>query len=72
VRIALTRRWGNVHLGGENDDPKISPGVSIELRAEEAAEGEWPDEVVQALDEIVQSDPVSVLPISGITLRQVS
>lgn len=64
VRIALTRRWGqrgtgfteyDVHLAREGDDPKTSPGVSIELRAEEAAPGEWPDEVQRALDEIVQS-----------------
>jgi putative ATP-dependent endonuclease of OLD family len=68
VRIALTRRWGqrgtgfteyDVHLATERDDPKTSPGVSIELRAEERAPGEWPDEVQQALDEIAQSDPVT-------------
>src|ERR1700730_14376758 len=44
VRIALTRRWGqrgsgfteyDVHLAHENDDPKASPGIAIELRAEE-------------------------------------
>src|SRR5438093_13277934 len=67
VRIALTRRWGqrgtgfteyDVHLATETDDPKASPGVTIELRAEEAAPGEWPPEVQQALDEIVQTDPV--------------
>lgn len=66
VRIALTRRWGqrgtgfteyDVHLATETDDPKASSGVTIELRAEEAAPGEWPVEVQQALDEIVQTDP---------------
>ena len=68
VRIALTRRWGqrgtgfteyDIHLTSENDDPKTSPAVSIELRAEEATPGEWPDEVQQALDEIVQTDPLT-------------
>jgi putative ATP-dependent endonuclease of OLD family len=68
VRIALTRRWGqrgtgfteyDVHLATETDDPKASPGVAIELRAEEAQPGEWPEEVQQALDDIVQSDPVT-------------
>src|SRR5918994_7441353 len=58
VRIALTRRWGqrgtgfteyDVHLAGEGDDPKLSSGVSIELRVEESAPGEWPDELHQAL-----------------------
>lgn len=66
LRIALTRRWGqrgtgfteyDIHLARENDDPKTSPGVSIELRAEEEAPGDWPDEVQQALDAIIQSDP---------------
>jgi putative ATP-dependent endonuclease of OLD family len=68
VRIALTRRWGqrgtgfteyDVHLATETDDPKASPGVTIELHAEEAAPGEWPAEVQQALDEIIQTDPVT-------------
>src|SRR6516165_6344997 len=65
VRIALTRRWGqrgtgfteyDVHLARENDDPKASPGIVIDERAEEAAPNEWPDEVIQAVDEIVQTD----------------
>jgi putative ATP-dependent endonuclease of OLD family len=56
VRIALTRRWGqrgtgfteyDVHLAKENDDPKSSPGVVIELRAEEAVADEWPDAMRQ-------------------------
>ena len=76
VRIALTRKWGqrgtgfteyDVHLARENDDPKTSPGIAIEIRMEEAAAGEWPDEVQQALDEIVQPDPVTGR--SSITLR---
>ncbi len=68
VRIALTRRWGqrgtgfteyDVHLAKENDDPKSSPGVVIELRAEEAVAGEWPDGMLQSLDDISQTDPVT-------------
>lgn len=68
VRIALTRRWGqrgtgfteyDVHLSNDKADPKTSPGVALELRAEEAANGEWPEEIHQALDEIVQTDPVT-------------
>jgi len=68
LRIALTRRWGqrgtgfteyDVHLASETADPKQSPGVSIELRVEEAVQGEWPDAVQQALDEIAQTDPVT-------------
>ncbi|HUZ96642.1 MAG TPA: AAA family ATPase [Edaphobacter sp.] len=76
VRIALTRRWGqrgtgfteyDVHLAHENDDPKASAGIAIELRAEEAAPHEWPDEIVQAVDEIVQTDPTTGK--NSITLR---
>src|SRR5690348_346256 len=68
LRIALTRRWGqrgtgfteyDVHLANETDDPKLSPGVSIELRAEEPSPGDWPVELKQALDEIVQTNPVT-------------
>ena len=68
VRIALTRKWGtrgtgfteyDVHLARENDDPKTSPGIVIEVRAEESVPGEWPDEVQQALEDIVQDDPVT-------------
>ncbi len=76
IRIALTRRWGqrgtgfteyDVHLATAADDPKASPGVAIELRAEEAAPGEWPQEIQQALDQIIQPDPVTGR--SSITLR---
>jgi putative ATP-dependent endonuclease of OLD family len=76
VRIALTRKWGtrgtgfteyDVHLARENDDPKMSPGVAIEVRAEESAPGEWPIEVQQALEDIVQDDPVTGK--SSVTLR---
>ncbi len=76
VRIALTRRWGqrgtgfteyDIHLSTQNDDPKTASPVSIELRTEEDAPGEWPDPVQQALDQIVQTDPVTGK--SSITLR---
>lgn len=76
LRIGLTRRWGqrgtgfteyDVHLATETDDPKLSPGIAIEIRAEETAVDEWPDEIVQALDEIVQTDPVT--GIDSVTLR---
>src|SRR6266436_104275 len=68
VRIALTRRWGqrgtgfteyDVHLATETDDPKASPGVAIELRADEQVAGDWPEGLQQGLDEIVQTDPAT-------------
>src|SRR6185437_15430427 len=76
VRIALTRRWGqrgtgfteyDVHLATENDDPKASSGIVIQLRAEESAIGEWPDSMQQSLDEISQTDPIT--GINSITLN---
>lgn len=76
MRIALTGRWGqrgtgfteyDVHLATETDDPKTSPGISIDLRAEELTANEWPDEIVQAVDEIVQTDPATGK--NSITLR---
>jgi putative ATP-dependent endonuclease of OLD family len=76
VRIALTRRWGqrgtgfteyDIHLANQNDVPKTSAPVSIELRAEENVPGDWPDAVQQALDQVVQTDPVTGK--SSITLR---
>ncbi len=65
LRIALTRRWGqrgtgfteyDVHLSNDTDDPKTSPGVSIEIVAEESAPEEWPSGISEDLDQIVQLD----------------
>ena len=76
LRIALTRKWGqrgtgfteyDVHLASDHDDPKASPGIVIEVRSEEAVAGEWPAELQQALDEIIQTDPITGK--SSITLR---
>lgn len=58
LRIALTRRWGqrgtgfteyDVHLANDTDDPKTSPGVSIEIVAEESEPEEWPDGISEDL-----------------------
>ena len=68
IRIALTRRWGqrgtgfteyDVHLDIENDDPKKSSGVEIEIRTEEKVAGEWPEALQQDLDDIAQTDPTT-------------
>lgn len=78
LRIALTRRWGqrgtgfteyDIHLKNENDDPKKSPGVSIEIHMEESEEEEWPAAVVQALDQIVQLDPNTGLRSIALRVR---
>ena len=68
LRIPLTRRWGqrgtgfteyDIHLASDTDDPKASPGVEIELHAEETEPGEWPEGIHQALEQIVQVDAVT-------------
>lgn len=68
IRIALTRRWGqrgtgfteyDIHLDTESDDPKQSPGLAIEVRAEESEAGEWPEELQQSLEDILQVDAVT-------------
>ena len=76
LRIALTRRWGqrgtgfteyDIHLASDDDDPKASPGVSIEIHAQESEPDEWPDGVSEDLDQIMQLDPHTGL--RSITLR---
>ncbi len=66
IRIALTRRWGqrgtgfteyDIHLSGDTDDPKASPGVSIEVHVQESESEEWADGIADDLDQIVQLDP---------------
>ena len=66
LRIALTRRWGqrgtgfaeyDIHVSGDADDPKASPGVSIEIHTQESEPDEWPIGVAEDLDQIVQIDP---------------
>ena len=65
LRIALTRRWGqrgtgfteyDIHLASDDDDPKASPGVSIEIHMQESDPEEWPDGIAGDLDQIVQID----------------
>jgi putative ATP-dependent endonuclease of OLD family len=76
LRIALTRRWGqrgtgfteyDIHLENDGADPKASPGILIEIRVEESVAGDWSDELLQALDDVVQLDPHTGL--NSVTLR---
>ena len=66
LRIALTRRWGqrgtgfteyDVHLCDTRSDPKVGDPVVIEVELQEAAAGEWPDELSNELEDIIQVDP---------------
>ena len=68
LRIALTRRWDergigfveyDIHLSSDEEDPKESPGIVIEIEAEEARAGEWSTAVRQDLGQVLQVDPDS-------------
>ena len=67
VRIALTRNpaaRGQVfhgydyHMSKSGQSPEDSEGIEIELWFREDQPGEWPDSLIQALDQIIQTDPV--------------
>ena len=63
LRIALGGRGGTVfneydiHLHNENDDPKDSEGVSIEIISKEKMPGEWSEEIIGALGDTIQQIP---------------
>lgn len=68
LRIALTSRWGqrgtgftdyDIHLAGDEEDPKESPGVVVEIQAEEVESGKWPEDAQGDLSQVVQLDPES-------------
>ncbi|OWY59023.1 hypothetical protein B7486_76810, partial [cyanobacterium TDX16] len=68
LRIALTRRWGqrgtgfteyDVHLCDTRPDPKVGDPVVIEVELQEAAAGEWPEELTNELEDIIQVNPLS-------------
>ncbi|WP_299310289.1 AAA family ATPase [uncultured Croceicoccus sp.] len=68
IRIALTRRWGqrgtgfteyDVHLCDTRLDPKIGDPVVIEVELQEDEPGEWPEDLVNELEDITQTDPYS-------------
>lgn len=68
LRIALTRRWGqrgtgfteyDVHLCDTRLDPKVGDPVIIEVELQEAAAGEWPEELANELEDIIQANPLT-------------
>ncbi len=76
LRIAFSRTgYGRAHpfdeydyhMALKNDSPQKSKGIVIELWFRESTSGEWPDPIVQALTEIVQTDPV--LDLNSIGMR---
>jgi putative ATP-dependent endonuclease of OLD family len=70
LRVALSRladrRTANVseydfYMPNKDADPKKSPGITIEMLLGESKTGEWPDGLIQALAEIIQTDPYTDL-----------
>ena len=62
VRIALSRRWGqrgtgftenDIHISAPDIDPRTAPPVRIQIIFEESEAGEWPEEMITNLDDIV-------------------
>jgi len=51
-----------------NDLPQSSEGIVIELWFREDSPDEWPDSLVQALADIIQTDPVMDLDSIGLQL----
>jgi len=55
------------HMCKKSDSPQTSEGIQIELIFREDKSGEWPQELIQALNEIIQTDPIK--DINSIILR---
>jgi putative ATP-dependent endonuclease of the OLD family len=75
LRIALTSNRANrgalfdeydYHMSKVGDSPQTSQGIIKELWFREDAPDEWPDSLVQALDNIIQTDPVQDLDSIGL------
>lgn len=55
------------HMADKHSDPKTANPVVIEMTVSESMTDEWSDEIAQALNEIIQTDPVA--DIDSIILR---
>jgi putative ATP-dependent endonuclease of OLD family len=56
------------HMAKPGASPQTSDGITIELWFREDVPKEWPDSLVQALNEIIQTDPVGELNAIGLRL----
>jgi len=77
LRIALPRSAAgrgipfneyDYHMVKANDSPQTSEGIIIELWFREDSPDEWPDSLIQALTDIIQTDPVMDLDSIGLRL----
>jgi len=75
LRIALTRTSTSretpfdeydYHMFNPGDSPETSEGIVVELWFREDRPNEWPDPLVQALNEIIQMDPTANLNFIGL------
>src|SRR3990170_969709 len=75
VRIALTRSSSgrvspfdeyDYYMTNVGDTPRTSEGIIIELWFREDKSDEWPDTLVQALSDIIQTDPVKDIDYIGL------
>ena len=56
------------HMVKTSDSPQTSEGIVIELWFREDAPDEWPNSLIQALNDIIQTDPVMDLDSIGLRL----
>ena len=54
------------HMSQAGDSPQTSPGIVIDLWFREDTEDEWPEPLRQALDPIIQTDPIKNLNSIGL------
>ena len=76
LKSVLSRRWGqrgtgfneyDFYMDDQVHDPRKSDGIEIELLFEEDASDEWPEDLVNDLSNIIQTDPER--DINSIRLR---
>lgn len=77
LRIALPRSAAgrespfneyDYHMVKADDSPQSGGGIVVELWFREDAPNEWPDSLVQALTDIIQTDPIMDLDSIGLRL----
>jgi putative ATP-dependent endonuclease of the OLD family len=77
LRIVLTGNRANrgtpfdeydYHMSKVGDSPQTSQGIVVELWFREDAPDEWPDSLVQALNDIIQTDPAQDLDAIGLRM----
>lgn len=56
------------HMVAANDSPQSSDGIVIELWFREDQTDEWPSSLMQALDNIIQTDPIEDIDSIGLRL----